>query len=405
MRLLALLLPALCLAQPYGGAPSGAKGAMPFREMMRYHSVELMAKIKLPGGEGKAVPAGTRMGFEVGRGMGRPRSYEAKANAEGVARFDRIPSNQVIQRRMSYQAWVEYEGVRFPFDLEGMPAEWPKLTVEVDQVTTDTSVVELLHNIDIYREEEGLAVHHRYFLYNTSDKAVNLAALPGGGLELPCPKGAKHPELHDKHDPRVETRGASIWYVGALLPAEKGPANLGAAYLIPYGAATLEWQQTLPVKTRGTTVAVSRAAQPSQMIDTPLALASRGSYGSVKEIDDRGRNFMVLRSEGASLAAGETLRFAVEDVPARSKFPLYATGFGIFAVIAWVLFGVRRPEDGEVLLSRDHLIEERDRLVKALARMKRAVEKGRLPEVRYEREREAITARLVTLYKALDRVE
>ena len=41
----------------------------------------------------------------------------------------------------------------------------------------------------------------------------------------------------------------------------------------------------------------------------------------------------------------------------------------------------------------------------ALARMRRAVERGKMSQARFEREREAITARLVSLYKALDRLE
>ena len=40
----------------------------------------------------------------------------------------------------------------------------------------------------------------------------------------------------------------------------------------------------------------------------------------------------------------------------------------------------------------------------ALARMKKALERGRIPQTRYDREQEAITARLVSIYRALDRM-
>ncbi|MEZ4470043.1 MAG: hypothetical protein R3F60_04390 [bacterium] len=92
-------------------------------------------------------------------------------------------------------------------------------------------------------------------------------------------------------------------------------------------------------------------------------------------------------------------------LPPSPHWKAWALLASIVGVVAFVLLGFRRRGEQGMRLSRAHLVTERDRLVKALARMRRAKEKGRMSEVRFEREREAITARLVSLYRALDRLE
>ena len=75
------------------------------------------------------------------------------------------------------------------------------------------------------------------------------------------------------------------------------------------------------------------------------------------------------------------------------------------AVTLFVLIGFRRRGETQGLrMSVSHLEADRDRLVRALARMRRAMEKGQMSASRYEREQEAVTARLVSIYRAIDQI-
>ena len=83
-----------------------------------------------------------------------------------------------------------------------------------------------------------------------------------------------------------------------------------------------------------------------------------------------------LRSDGGTLK-NETLRFAIGNLPERNKNAEYALLGVSILIILVVLFGFRRETtEGGARLSLGHLEAERDRLIKALARMRKAHEKG-----------------------------
>ncbi len=400
MRVLTLLacLTSLVLAQPYAGKPKSdhKPQGMPFVEQMKYRTLD----VKL-----NPQSAGASVRLSIHRGKGRPKTYTEKTNAQGVAHFARVPTNVMIQQHLRYEVSVDHDGVRFPFELQGIPGEDASVELQVPGVTRELSSIEALHNIDIHPDEDALVVQHRILLFNGSDSAVDLSTQPGGGLKLPCPAGAKHPQLHDEHDPTAEIRGTAVFYTGALLPASHGPKVLRLVYTLPYATKVFEWSEALPVRTRGATVAVPKHRLKGMQGPVTLELATRSGLGTTSTVEEGDRSFQVLRTEGTALEPGEPLVFAVGGIPAPSDLPLLLVAAGVLAVLAAVLLGFRPETDGKVRLSREHLIAERDRLVRALARMRRAVERGKLSEVRFEREREAITARLVSLYRALDRLD
>ena len=416
MRVLLLAVSSLALAQPYvekgppaekpaaTGAPAAEAPAtaqpakpvgMPFAEQMAYRSLKVTVT---------PAAAGLRVGLDVHRGMGRPKMFSERTDAAGVAVFERVPTNPMIQKHIRYTVNVDRGGARFPFELDGVPGEGAEVNLTVPEVTSSLDTVEALHNIDILPDEDALVVRHRIWLYNTGETAVNLGTQPAGGLKLPCPDGAKHPELHDEHDPTAEVRGASIFYTGALLPASHGPKVLSFVYTLPHKTKVYEWSQTLPVPTRGATIAVPKHRLKGLQGPVALTLSTRGGLGSTSSVAEEERAFDVLRTDGAQLAAGEPLMFAVGGIPAPDNTALFIVVAFVLAAIGWVLVGFKPSGEGP-RLSRSHLLAERDRLVKALARMRRAVERGKLSEARFEREREAITARLVSLYRAIDRLD
>ncbi|MCA9538967.1 MAG: hypothetical protein KC620_08760 [Myxococcales bacterium] len=415
-RLASFALLIVCCAAPafaqYGGPPkmggAGASGGLPpFLASMKRHDVKVAVQVKTADGALTPAPAGVAVGFRILAGGSKVRDYHETTDDTGAAVFPGIPSNPEVQGAINYEVWADHRGVRFPYQLQGVPGEGSSVDLVIYDVTTDYSTVSLDHAIEVFPDEESLVARHTIRLFNDGPLAVNLGALPGGGLLLPCPQGAKHPELHDEHDPLVEVRGTDIVYKGALLPTGVGePAEINVIYTLPYAHEVLEWNQTMPVATRGAMVVVPQHKQPEQQEALPLRIETRGAYGAVRNIEQEGdRLYEMLTAGESTLAAGEPLRFAIAGLPAESHAARWALIIAILAVIGGVLFGYRRPAGSGARMSRTHLVEERDRLVRALARMRRAVAKGRMTEARFEREREAITARLVSLFKAIDRVD
>jgi hypothetical protein len=406
MRALFRAALALALVAPVGAWAQG--GLPPFMQSMERHPMTVKVEVWQPGGATKPAPAGLPVAIEIIAGGSKISSYTATTDAAGEATFAAVPSNPQMQGSITYALHVDHQGVRFPFSLTGSPGEGARATVTVTDVTTGLETVEIEHGaIELFPDEESLVVRHQINLYNTGTKAVDLGAQPGGGLKLPCPAGAKHPELHDEHDPMAEVRGTDLFFKGALLPGGLGaPASVQLVYTLPYEDSSYTWEQVMPVPTRGALVIAPQGRQRNQKVAVPLELQTVGAFGAVS-VSDQGpdRTFAVLRSNGARLKAGEPLRFAIHNIPAPSHIGRWATLGALAAVFGLVFLGFKRHAGGEARLSRAHLVAERDRLVRALARMRRAVERGKMSQTRFEREREAITARLVSLYKALDRLE
>lgn len=384
----------------------GGGGLPPFLAKMKRHDVEV--RVVRPGPDGASLPveAGTNVGIRILAGGAKVKEYVAQTGEGGVARFVGVPSNPEVQASISYELWADYQGVRFPFAFGGVPGDGALLEIEVRDVGQDLAGIELEHTfIELFIDEEQMVARHQMKLHNRTDRIIDLGAQPGGGLKLPCPAGAKHPSLHNEHDPLLEVRGTDVVFKGALPPGQ--PATFTVVYGIPYDRETYEWVQPMPVPVTGAMVVAAKDAQEGHQRPFPLSLHSRGALGSVSESTiDGGRRFDILRLDGARLDAGQPLRFAVSGLPTKPVVGLYATVGGILAVAGFLFLGFRRTtESGGETRSRAHLVAERDRLVKALARMRRARDKGHLTDARYDREREAITARLVSLYRALDRLE
>ena len=380
-------------------------GLPPFLAKMKRHDFGVRVLIPGDNGEWAKAPAGLPVVIRILAGGAKVRDYLELTGQDGTTLFKGIPSNPEVQGSITYQVSVEYEGVKFPFELDGVPADQTEVELKVQAVTTGIEAVVAEHNVEAFADEESLVVRHTVRLENTSSRVINLGALPGGGLMIPCPAGAKHPELHDEHDTRVEVRGTTLVYKGALLPAGSPPANIGFVYTIPYTSERFQWTQTLDVKTVGAMVVVPRHRQRSQREAIPLRLVTRGDTANVSQIDQgEGRIWEVLRTRpDRVIAAGQPFAFEVTGLPAASNTPFYLLALVLLGVFVFVLVPRKAQSTGQ--LSRDHLVGERDRLVKALARMRRAVERGKLSKHRFEREEEAITARLVSLYRAIDRID
>ncbi len=402
------LAPVLASAQPAMGGGAGTAGLPPFLAKMQRHDVTVHVVRRNGQGGTAAAPADLPVSILITAGGSKVRSYESKTGADGVAAFTGIPTNPEVQADIGYVVSVDVDGVRFPFTASTIPTDGGFVEVAVPEVGTNPADLTLAHShIELFPDEENLVVRHTMQVSNRSDKAIDLSLQPGGGLRLPLPAGGKHPELHeDLSKDIVEVRGTDLYYKGVVLPGGQ-PTEVTVIYTIEYDDPVFEWTHAVPVRTTGALVVAPTGRQQGQRVDLPLGLLTRGDQGAVQTRDvGEGKRFQVLRMPGLDLAPGQPVRFAITGLPVEGRYKLGAMVVALLFVVGLVFFGFRGSAAGDTeRLSRAHLENERDRLHKALDRMRKAVEKGRLSHARFEREQEAITARLVSLYRALDRLE
>lgn len=249
--LVGFLVPAETFAQyDTPAAQSAAMGGLPpFLAKMKRHDFGVRVLVPAKNGGWAKAPAGLPVIIRILAGGSKVKDYLELTGQEGTTLFKGIPSNPEVQGSITYEVSVEYAGVKFPFELDGVPADETEVELKVQAVTTGLDTVVADHNVEAFADEESLVVRHTVRLENTGPLVINLGALPGGGLMIPCPDGAKHPELHNEHDKRVEVRGTTLVYKGALLPAGSEPAKVSFVYTIPYTSDRFAWSQTLAVKT------------------------------------------------------------------------------------------------------------------------------------------------------------
>lgn len=399
----------LAYGQPYQ-APSGEsagkpKGPMPFMAAMKRHDMTLVISREGDNGQALRVAAGTAVGIRVYRGGGSPKDYTAKTDANGVAVVKGVPSNPMIQQMLKYEAFVDLDGARHPFELNGIPSDGAEVELTVRRVVAgDTSQLSVGHEIDLTADEDSIVVRHVMRLTNHGATAVNLSALPGGGLSLSAPEGAKSLETH-QNEKSIEVRGTAIVYRGIVNPGQQNTKRILFFYTIPYKSEVFQWSQSLPVKTMSATVSAPQHKLRAQRVAIPMDFKVEKTVGSVDLVEQRGgMSWKVMRAPDLNLAPQTPLRFKVTGVPVASSMPEYLLVSAIALVVLIILFGFRRPGESEgLVLSLSHLETERDQLLKVLERMRRAHDKGRMPGPRFEREKEVIMARLVSLYRAIDK--
>ena len=247
---------------------------------------------------------------------------------------------------------------------------------------------------------------------------------------ISAPEDAKQAQLKSgKKDRRFELRGMNVFFKGALMPEalSRGiePIKFSLTYVIPYRSNPFEWKQTLPVRRRNLEITTALGDSPTLQIPNNMyfeerdghtlktgTMTGRGGrtvgYALISPMNREGADPRSERERVEDFMASPPvydLRFAVGGVPVASSLPNQLLVIALVLVTLVVLFGFRRREgDTGLRLSLSHLESERDRLVRILARMRKARERGKMSEVRYEKEQEAITARLVSLYRAIDRI-
>lgn len=395
-------------------------GLPPFFASMQKHEVMVTVWIQDENGKKMLAPQDLSVGLRILAQGQKVRDYHEQTDPQGRAFFLGVPSNPKVQMAISYEVWVDYKGVRFPFELKGVPntidrnvlyddfdptKRLPENQVELTVLTPSQGLegLSLHHNVIEFRpDEKSLIVTHEMTLKNQSTRVLDLSHQPQGGLRLEAPKGSKGLELHQKNTEDLEVRGSSLYYIGALLPMSE--KKIRWYYTLPYRSDTYEWRQSMPIPSTVGIVVAPRDKQPQHQKTFPLGLIA-GADSEVQALKNKfGFSFHTLKVK-KELAANTALAFTITGLPIAPRWKRYALWASIAFVMIWVLFiGLRDPKK-QSQFSRTHLMVERDRLLKTLARMELALAKKKMSQQRYQREKEIITARLVTLYRILDQVD
>jgi hypothetical protein len=374
---------------------------------MRTHTLTGQVVVTNAEGNQEPAPAGIDVGFQVkvfGRAKKGPLMF--KTEEGGQVTFKGIRSNvdPSIQAQMSYEAFVDYQDVRFPFPIEMIPTDGMVLKpFTVYAISRELSDIALTERIDVIPSEQSLHVMLVYEFINRSRKAVDLSNLPGGGLVLPCPEGAKQPELHEKNKADTELRGTDLIYRGTILPQSDSGTTVRVSFTIPYRSNTFSWEQTLPVETLGFSVATPLTRGRNHVRAIRLQLKATFEGPTVHVIDGNSQTkWRVLKASGIVRKPGEPVSFEIGNIPVASQANIYFMVGSIIIVSLLILLGFRGRQDTERTYSKAHLVDERERLLRALARLKKAGSKGLISENKTRKEEEAIRARLVSLYRAID---
>jgi hypothetical protein len=420
IALLSIALPSVT-AQPKAPYLNKNPGGLPpFFASMEKHEVMVSVQIRKSGNTLSKASAQLQVGFRILAQGAKIRDYHEETDVEGRAFFLGIPSNPKVQMAITYEVWVDYKGVRFPFHLKGIPSTVNKdvlyddfdpkkrlpenrISLIIQEPSRGLEGISLHHDlIEFHPDEESLLVIHEMTLKNSGDRLIDLSHQPNGGLKLPAPIGAKKPELHQSHHDELEIRGAALYYIGALLPY--GTKTIKWYYTIPYRSSRYSWSQSMPIPTTVGMVVAPRFKKPQHQRVFPLSLET-SALGEVREVNTGPNKIFHSLRINESLKAGQPLTFKVSGLPIPPPWKRYTLYSAVVAVILLVLLLGSKSDQISGQVSRTHLLIERDRLLRALARMEIALKKKRITPQRYQREREMITARLVTLYRALDQVD
>ena len=415
----------------------GGKKLPPFLASMEKHEVmiEVVSKRDLAATP-QPVGAGVKVGLRVLAQGNKVSEYEEVTDAKGRAFFLGVPSNPKVQGMISYDAWVNYQGVRFPFNVKGVPSTEDKdalyddfnpevrlpenrITLAIYAARDETKVspsaglkappppsldqLRLKYDIiEVQVDEDALLVNQRMTLTNQGDRLIDLATLPEGGLKITTPDGAKAPGMHRERED-IEVRGANLFYTGALLP--KGKVEIHCYYTIPHRADRFEWRQTQVIPSEVELIVTPHFKRQHHQAAFNLELHPKQGKGRVALRNSSSGPLFQVVDQLPDLAAKQALEFEISEIPAPSRAGKNILLGSIGAMFIWVLWFGWRRQDGASTLSRTQLIIERDQLLKALERLERLLERKQISQPRYQREREAITARLVTIYRALERME
>jgi hypothetical protein len=308
------------------------------------------------------------------------------ADSQGRVRFEKIPPSPDT----GYLIAIKYQGSAYnsaPFKMPDKPGM--KVELRVFPPTRDGSQVVLGPQSHIGMElgDGQLEVIENIVLENRGEATWE----PGpGGLVFALPDGATgaRPAEEAPQLKIVEHRGA-VW-TGPVAP---GRTQLRFGFVLPFKAADLAFQQTMPLAMDGVRVIVERSDRLE--IDGPIVKAREEKTLS-------GRRFWLVGSDD-KLPAPAQVAFSLHNLPVPDHQGAYAALACSLGIALWGLMMGRAPGRPGVDADRKRkLAERREKLLGELVVLEEQRKGGRLDEARWKPRREELVASLERVYRELD---
>jgi hypothetical protein len=237
--------------------------------------------------------------------------------------------------------------------------------------------------------ELGLAVA------NVTGGPVN----PGpDGFLIPLPKGFSNAKVSDEMGQQVTINGTGVVWRGVIPP---GQHDVVVQFSMKIDGGRVAVDMPAPQGMWQSQIAIEKA---------PGVIVTGEGIAAKPRTLDSGKEFLVLQD--LMVRPGGSLRFEITGLPQRpaaQRWALWIVGFMVLGLIAWAVVAAvtpsRQPGAGGGEAARRELTDQRDRLYAELVTLERRRAAGGVDVEVYERERRALTAKLVVVHRELDALD
>lgn len=335
--------------------------------------------------------------------------WTASTNDNGSVTFENVPKS-LTETGLELHAAADYGGITYR-SRRVPAAPDTNLTVEVFETTDSLENLSFARFRTVVKPWEGYLVFTQFYtLKQSGDRALNGNQPLGGrdqpGIPIELPLEAEGIQVQTGASNK--TVNSTVFWQGTLRPGQSVP--LRVRFSISASKPTFEFKQKLDYPASNVEVVAPidvRYEKVSRLDDLRLSAPGFDTVETTDQVRNLRRNTDYIRAHGASLQAGETLRFKLYGLPFKEPLaPWIIFGLGLLGAVTIIGFAFREKrlmESDETTEQAISLLEEeREQLLDELASLEREWEAGQIDEVDYETERLRLQERLALLTQKLN---
>lgn len=276
------------------------------------------------------------------------------------------------------------DGAAAPEQGSGAPAA---AGADQARASSDTSALSLGGSSRIAGEfsDDVLQIFLLLEIVNRSSAPVK----PASALVFDMPTGAEGTTVLDGSTPQANAKGPRVTVPGPFPP---GSTSLQIAYRLGNVGKNHAVEQVFPLPLDGVSIAVQRLGDMRVTSPQVAQTAERPVEQSVYVIGN-----------GPRLDAGKVLVINLENLPHRSRLPVYAAVGLVVLIFLGAAYASFAPGQVDAVSSRRRdLLDRREKGLAALATLEQQHRAGSVDEARYQSRRATLVAQLERIYGELD---
>ncbi len=218
------------------------------------------------------------------------------------------------------------------------------------------------------------------------------------GFVMPLPKGFKNGRVSEEMGGRVIVNDTGVVWRGVIPP---GQHDVIVQFSMTVDGGRVVVDMPAPHGMLQSQIAIEKG---------PGVIVTGEGIAAKPRMLDSGKEFLVLQD--VMVRPGGSLRFEITGLPERpaaQRWALWIVGILVLGLIAWAVTAAvmpsRQPGAGGGDTARRELTGQRDRLYAELVNLERRRAAGAVETEVYERERRALTAKLVVVHRELDALD